>query len=279
MFIIPNNNAIPYKIANWQHLYSFLRKWFIVEVEVEQKYAVPALMRANTVLNRLSKAPYQWKLSDLSKQTGISKSTLHGLLQTMEQLKWIHRDRNETYALGSQMGHLGSSYFQHYDLVEEFKRAAEPVMQSLQESVQLARLDGNEVLYLAKVEAKTPVQMVSGPGVRFPAHATGLGKSLLADTDAAQLEQIFPEEDLPKVTIHTIGSREAFQKELEKVRLLGYALDLQEGVMGFCCVSAPIRSQGKIAAAVSCSMPVHHWDEKREEAIYKIAGLAKELSN
>ncbi|BFT74344.1 IclR family transcriptional regulator [Paenibacillus sp. P36] len=245
---------------------------------MEQKYSVPALDRAHAVLTLLTEEPYKWKLSELSKHLGISKSTLYSLLQTMERLQWINRDRNETYALGSAVGDLGSAYFRQYDLIEEFRRMAEPVMRKLQESVQLARLDGSEVLYLTKVEAPTPVQMVSGPGVRIPAHATGLGKSLMIDMDAEQVSRVFPQESLHKITVHTIGSREAFWQELETVRQRGYSLDIQEGVMGFCCVAAPIRRLGTVVAAVSCSMPIHHWEGKKDESISEICSLAKRLS-
>jgi DNA-binding IclR family transcriptional regulator len=245
---------------------------------MDHKYAVPALDRAHAVLTVLTEEPYKWKLSDLSKRLGISKSTLYSLLMTMERLQWIQRDRHETYALGNALGDFGSAYFRQYDLIEEFRRAAEPVMRRLQESVQLARLDGSDVLYLAKVEAPSPVQMVSGPGVRFPAHATALGKSLMLDMSAEQIAQIFPKETLPKLTVHTIGSREAFLQELEKVRRQGYSLDIQEGVMGFCCVAAPVRRRGEVAAAVSCSMPIHHWEGKKDGAVREICALAKQLS-
>lgn len=262
--------------------------WFVIWNNVyniegcdfmEQKYAVPALDRAHAVLKLLIEEPYKWKLSDLSKHLGISKSTLYSLLQTMERLQWINRDRNETYALGSAVGDFGSAYFRQYDLIEEFRRAAEPVMRKLQESIQLARLDGNEVLYLAKIEAPSPVQMVSGTGVRFPAHATGLGKSLMMDMDEEQVLRIFPQETLHKMTAHTIGSRKEFLQELEKARREAYSTDIQEGVMGFCCVAAPVRNRnGGVIAAISCSMPVHHWEVKKDEAMLEIGALAQRLS-
>lgn len=245
---------------------------------MDTKYSVPALDRAHAVLSMLSEEPYKWKLSDLSKELGISKSTLYSLLQTMERLQWVNRDRNETYAVGRTVGDYGSAYFRQFDLIEEFRRLGEPVMRKLHESIQLARLDGSEVLYLAKIEAPTPVQMVSGPGVRFPAHSTGLGKSLMSEMDEEQIRLLLPEEKLPKRTMHTIDSREAFIRELEQVRRDGYALDHQEGVMGFCCVSAPIRSRGEIVAAISCSMPMHNWETTKETAIREICSLAAGLS-
>ncbi|WP_274653165.1 IclR family transcriptional regulator [Paenibacillus humicola] len=246
---------------------------------MSEKYSVPALDRAHAVLKLLAEEPYVWKLSDLSRRLGISKSTLYSLLSTMERLHWVDRDRNETYAAGSAMGDFGSAYFRQYDLIEQFRRNGEPVMRRLRESVQLARLEGGDVQYLAKIEAPTPVQMVSGVGVRFPAHATGLGKSLLAFRPEEEVRAVLRDETLRKVTVHTIGSRDAFMKELTEVRQKGYSMDLQEGVMGFCCVAAPVLNRsGEAVAAVSCSMPVHSWEGKKAEAMREIKALADVLS-
>ncbi|NBD24954.1 IclR family transcriptional regulator [Paenibacillus glycinis] len=246
---------------------------------MEHKYSVPALERANAVLTLLSEQPYAWKLSDLSKRLDISKSTLFSLLQTLERLQWISRDRNETYAVGRALGQLGGAFFRQFDLTEDFKRLAEPVMLKLKESVQLAVLEGADVLYLAKVAASGPVQMVSGPGVRFPAHATGLGKALMTGLGEVAIVQIFPQAALPKSTVHTIGSRDALLQDIRQAHENGYATDIQEGVMGFCCVAAPIRRpDGTTLAAVSCSMPIHHWEGKKEDATREIVALARLLS-
>lgn len=246
---------------------------------MDQKYSVPALDRAHAVLTLLIDEPYKWKLSDLSKHLDISKSTLYSLLLTMERLQWVNRDRNDTYAIGSSLGRFGSAFFRQYDLINDFRRLAEPVMRRLQESIQLAVLEGNDVLYLAKVEAPSPVQMVSGPGVRFPAHATGLGKSLMAGMNAEQIHLLFPQEVLPKVTVHTLGSREALIQEILNVNRTGYSTDIQEGIMGFCCVASPIRNpNGETVAAVSCSMPIHHWEGKKDAATKEMIELAMRLS-
>lgn len=244
----------------------------------ETKYNVPALGRADAVLRVIAEEPFKWKFTDLYKHLDISKSTLHALLNTLERLHWIRRDRNETFALGSAIGKLGSAYLGQFDVVEEFKREAEPVMQRLQETVQIARLEGDQVLYLARVQSNSPVQMVAGPGVRFPVHATGVGKCLLSALTQEELDQVFPNPTLPKITVHTIGTKEALQAELTKVVQNGYATDEQEGVMGFCCVAAPVRQHGKVVAAVSCSMPIYNWNGKREAAVREILNLAELLS-
>ncbi|MCC2685810.1 MAG: IclR family transcriptional regulator [Paenibacillaceae bacterium] len=246
---------------------------------MEKKYWVPALERANAVLRLIAEQPSKLKLSDLTKRLGISKSTMFSLLQTMESLDWIKREDKETYSLGNFFGTMGFAYFEKYDLADAFRKEAESSMSKLLASFQLACLEDSEVLYLARVSAPVPVQMVSGPGVRMPAHATALGKVLLTGLDLDRIAYIFSEEQLPKLTAHTIGFRNELLQEVEKVRKDGYALDMQEGVMGFNCVAAPVyHPNGSMVAAVSCSMPIHEWSSKKDAAIQEIVSLARRLS-
>ncbi|MGI2292733.1 IclR family transcriptional regulator [Paenibacillus sp. GXUN7292] len=247
---------------------------------MEPKYNVPALERANAVLQLLAEEPLKWKLSELSRHLNISKSTLFSLLQSLERLNWIIRDRSDTYALGPAMGSFGNAYFRQYTIIEEFQRFARPVMQRLQECIQLAELDGNEVLYLSKVEAPAPVQMVSGPGVRLPAYATGLGKAILSTRSNDQIDQLLPAEPFRKYTDYTIDSAKSLFIDIEKVRQTGYATDIQEVVMGFGCIAAPIKKlNGEAAAAVSCSIPIHHWETKKEQAAKEMLQLASQLAS
>jgi len=246
---------------------------------MDRKYWVPALERAHRVLEAIAREPARLKLSDLCKRLGISKSTMFSLLGTMEQLGWLQRLPNDTYVLGKYYGYLGNAFFRQYDLVAAFSQEARRVMERLGESIQLATLDGNEVLYLAKETAPTPVQMVAGPGVRVPAHATGLGKVLLAWQPEEEVHRLYPEENLITLTRYTISSRSELLRQLETVRRQGYAIDNQECVMGFHCVAAPVRqADGQVMAAASVSIPAHLWEQKKDRALEEILALAERLS-
>ncbi|HEY8530045.1 MAG TPA: IclR family transcriptional regulator [Paenibacillaceae bacterium] len=246
---------------------------------MERKYWVPALEKAHKVLDAIAQEPARLKLTDLCSRLGISKSTMFSLLGTMETLGWLRRLPNDTYVLGKYYGYLGNAFFRQYDLVAAFGQEARPVMQRLGESIQLATLDGNEVLYLAKETAPTPVQMVAGPGVRVPAHATGLGKTLLAWLPEEELLKLYPEEKLKTLTEYTISTRGDLMRHLAAVREQGYAIDNQECVMGFHCVAAPVRqADGQVMAAVSASIPAHLWEQKKDQARAEILALAERLS-
>ncbi|TBL71198.1 IclR family transcriptional regulator [Paenibacillus thalictri] len=246
---------------------------------MDKKYWVPALERAHTILREIAAEPGKLKLTDLCSRSGISKSTMFSLLQTMEQLQWIERDRADAFSLGVHFGMMGNVYFQQFDLIDVFRREAPTVMARIEESVQLARLEGDQVVYLAKEAAPKPVQMVSGPGARFPAYATALGKMLLTALSEEALLAMYPEEGLNRLTPHTVNNRTELLEQIALARRQGFAEEMQEGVMGFCCVAAPIiHPGGQMLGAVSVSMPVHEWDHKREDARRAAITLAGKLS-
>lgn len=246
---------------------------------MDKKYWVPALEKAHAVIRLVAEEPSKLKLTELCKRLEISKSSMFSLLQTMEALQWITRDRSDAYTLGMHFGRMGHAFFSQYDLIDAFRAEAPVFMHEINESIQLANRDGSEIVYLAKEAAPSLVQMVSGPGTRLPAHATGLGKMLLSGLEDQELQLLYSEENLSSLTPFTLRTKRDLLEQLNLIRRLGYATDLQEGVMGFNCIAAPIyHSSGKMVAAVSFSMPLHHWEEKREKALSGVLSLANKLS-
>jgi DNA-binding IclR family transcriptional regulator len=114
--------------------------------------------------------------------------------------------------------------------------------------------------------------------MRFPAHSTALGKVLLSHLPMDQVMQLFPTEPFGQATPFTIQTHQALFAELISVGKLGFGTDIEEAVLGFCCVAAPIVKQERVIAAVSCSMPKHHWELKKEQVIIEIRKLAARLS-
>ncbi|WP_040713224.1 IclR family transcriptional regulator [Paenibacillus curdlanolyticus] len=246
---------------------------------MERKYWVPAIERANDVLEQIASQPSKLKLMDLSAATGINKSTMFSLLQTMETLNWVIKEPGDTYALGAVFGVLGNAYFAGMNLVKLFEEKAEQTMRKLGETIQLARLEKGELVYLAKKEAATHVRLISEPGMRLPAYATAMGKALLASLENEQIDALYADEDYQAFTPNTVKSTLELQQHINEARALGYALDREEVALGFCCVAAPVLDRGgKAIGAVSCSMSVHHWPAKQALAVEEIQQLARSLS-
>jgi DNA-binding IclR family transcriptional regulator len=248
---------------------------------LDDKYRVPAIERAHLILKEISLQPGKLKLIDLSRTLEINKSSMYSLLLTMENLGWIEKETGETYRLGRELSRLGHAAVQHRDLNESFHKEASISKLKLGESLQLAKLDGKEVLYLAKEEALTPVRLASEPGMRLPAHATALGKVMLADLSDDEIDLLYrsDQEPFPQLTVHSITSLQALKKSLEQIRQQGYELDLEEAVIGFSCAAAQVRNaEGKVIAAVSCSMMLPQWEQKKQSCIEEVCKLAHKLS-
>ncbi|NOV00391.1 IclR family transcriptional regulator [Paenibacillus planticolens] len=249
---------------------------------MDDKYRVPAIERAHLILKEISLQPGRLKLIDLSRSLNINKSSMYSLLLTLENLGWVEKDAGETYRLGRELSRLGHAAVQQQrNLNESFHKEASLTKLRLGESLQLARLDSSEVLYLAKEEAPTPVRLASGPGTRLPAHATALGKVMLADLSDEELDMLYriEQEPFPPLTVHSITSLQALKNNLAQIRQQGFALDLEEAVLGFSCAAAPIRnSEGKVIAAVSCSMMSPQWEQKKQICIEEVRKLAHLLS-
>jgi len=146
-------------------------------------------------------------------------------------------------------------------------------------TLQLAKLAGWEVLYLEKLETPSPVRLVSEPGMRFPAFATGLGKALMAFETPERQEQLLLDTVWKPLTSYTTLEAAALQAELVEIRKRGVAYDMQEAVMGFNCVAAPVLNQAGVAVyAVSCAIPVHCWEEQADAAEHEIRLLAERLA-
>lgn len=253
---------------------------------MERKYWVPALEKAQLVLECIGQRPYGLRLADLARELGINKSSLYSLLLTMEELQWVKRDRMDTYGIGPILGSLGGSYFRNMDKVAEFHREAAALLPSVEEPLQLAERIGSEILYLAKEEWPGPVRIATEPGMRYPAHATALGKVMLAGLSEAELEGLYPVDAgsgkrllSQALTRHSVAVYEELLQQLRTVREMGYAVEREEAVEGFCCVAAPVvRSDAGSGLAVSCTMPLHQWEHKGEAVVAAVCGLARKLS-
>lgn len=197
------------------------------------------------------------RFSDILTQFSLPRSSAHGLLQTMVARGWLEHDpEHRSYSLGLLAWQVGQRYRGHHDLAALAKPEMDRLAQFIGETVQLARLDGVENLYLAISEAPRPIRLASSVGVRLPAYATGLGKALLAQLPPEEAERRLSAVTLQAHTSHTIVDVGELMATLEKVRERGYALDEEEYLPGTCCVAVPLVSDGSLITALSVTAPV-----------------------
>ncbi len=229
-------------------------------------YEVPALKRANDILEILALAVSPVKATALAQQTGLSRSTLYLLLDSLERRHWIEK-RSDGYIVGLKLFELGSAYVRHDGLQAAFRREAAAFVAAHNEVAQLAVLDGTQVVYIAREDARRPVRLVSDLGSRLPAHCCALGKALLASLADEAIEALLPER-LEAITQRTVTRRAALIRELEGVRKSGLACEREEVSAGLACFAAyvGVTALGK-RVAVSTSVPLERIDARREKQI------------
>ena len=195
-----------------------------------------------------------WGVTELASCLGLPKSTVHRLLITLEQYRFVQRTPLRRYRIGVRTLELGNVF--RYD--RKFLVSAEPLLRTLamrtQSTAHLAQLEGREVLELLRVSAPGAVTMSPFPIFRMPAHATALGKVLLAWAGEDVFQQFVGlRKVLQRCTEHTIIHPENLESQLDAVRELGYACSDQESHKGQVCLAVPVLSGKQVVAALSVS--------------------------
>jgi DNA-binding IclR family transcriptional regulator len=243
--------------------------------------AVPALLRGLTILWTLAEAGSGMRLTDLAERLDLPKSSVHLLLGTLTRTGWVERDpTTRTFALGLRAWEVGRAYLRGNDLAERAQPYMDQVRDQLNETVRLAVLRGTECVYIAKSDGGQALVLDSQVGARLPAHATGIGKVLLADLPPDELRRRYHNEDFPAFTPRTIVSLPDLETALAVVRQRGWAEDHEEYVIGVRCVAIPVRDHTTaVVAGLSVSVPAIRFDRQlRRRALDLLGQAARELS-
>jgi DNA-binding IclR family transcriptional regulator len=206
---------------------------------------------------------------EVSNALAISKSKAHALMSSMERIGLLRRIPGGRYRLGWRPLELERIV----TATTPFRPAARAVAMTLArhcgETIHVAALDGGRVVYVDRVRGPRGVSIAaSAVGATLPAHCSGVGKILLAHTDAVEIDAILDRHGLPKLTPKTITDRDALYAELHRARHDGVAYDREEVLPGLGCVAAPIRDRnGRVAAALSIAAPVQRL--QHSEAAYR----------
>ncbi|MFD1506662.1 IclR family transcriptional regulator [Georgenia yuyongxinii] len=201
------------------------------------------------------------------RRTGLPRTTVHELLATLVSRDYLQKDDAGAYRLGVRLLQLGNAYSARFDMLQAANDVAREVSNASGETVSVALLEGAEVFYLAKVEARELVPMASRIGQRLPASSTSLGKAMLAYVPVETVRALYPDpEHLPVLTERSIRTLPALEEELAAVRARGVAFEREESGRDICCAAAPVHDMtGQVVAAISTSVPMARWDSRPVE--------------
>lgn len=233
------------------------------------RYRIQAIERAVAILEAFSADEPELGVSEISSRLGLHKSTVHRFVVNLEAAGLLERNRlTGRYRLGLRIFELGGLVLQQMNLWEEALPYLEGLVRDTGETGHLAVFDSGEAIYIEKVEARRSLRIPSAIGRGYPAHATSLGKALLANQDNETIEAVIAEHGLRRCATRTICERDDLLVELERVRSQGYAVDDEEYEEGLRCIGAPIVGHtGQVVAAIGIGGPVTRVTPERVEEL------------
>ena len=195
------------------------------------------------------------RVADASDALGVSRSTAHRLLATLQEHRFVEQDpRTRAYRLGEALAQI----LNRDNALREYMR---PYMQRLRdelnETVQLVVLDGDQARFIESVESHQAVKTGSRVGVTVPAHCLSAGKAILASLPSAELDERYPTADLATETKDSIATRAELYERLKTIRADGYATNENESVEGLASVGvALLDARGRPRAGIAVSAPL-----------------------
>lgn len=250
-------------------------------MRISRKF-VESLSRGLSVLFTLSESSSPLTLTELSDRLRLSKSSIQRLTFTLQQLGYLDRDEEtKKYQLGQKVLSLGSSAMRNLDI----RRAALPLLEKtskeIGENVNLAILEGTEIIYIERIKTQQILNINLNVGSRLPVYCTSMGKVMLAFLHEDRLEEILEKIEFKPLTPYTIINEKDLRRELKKVKARGYAVSNEELSIGLRSVAAPVRNfTGEVIAAVNTGVLSMRIPLEKLETVLakKIAETAEKIS-
>jgi IclR family KDG regulon transcriptional repressor len=217
---------------------------------------VRVLHKTLDILEVLRRETSGVNLALVSRCVGIPQPTVYRILNTLKSRGYVNRHSDGTYRVSNKLFSRRHQKSREEVLLE----IAKPVMVNLsvncQETVNLATLDGSEMVIIGTVEGPQSLRLITKIGNRRHIHSTALGKVMAAHMDEMELRNMLQAQGMPRLTPQTITSPTAFLLELKKIRRSKFAIDNEENEPGVRCIAGIVESpSGEPIAALSISGP------------------------
>jgi len=219
----------------------------------EPHASVPGLERGLNILRLFKRTRPSISPPEIARELGIPRSTVHRLVQTLEEMGYLRRaERGGAFALGPAVLTLGFEYLGSLDIVQ----LSSPVLERLRDatncSTHLAIRNGIDVVYLARHASRAAITSNVSVGSALPAHATVIGRVILADLSDAELAALYAGKRFDAFTDQTPTTLAALKQVLAEDRQRGYAVSTSFYERGVTAVAAPVRDHsGRVVAAIN----------------------------
>lgn len=245
------------------------------------QYPIGSVDRALKLILLLGEQP-QIRLTDAAKYLGVASSTAHRLLAMLHYRGFVRQDPlSKAYHPGPALMSVAFSVFNRIDIEGAARQVLLRLSERLKESVHIGMLEGANVRFIAAAEGPTAVRVASRLGRSLPAHCTSTGKALLARLPDADIARLYPDEQLARVTAHSIGTRAELHRELGRIRRQGFAVNREGSEEGVASVAVPIPTRAPgVLLALNAAAPVHRLSASQYRAVAAVlVEAAKEIGD
>ncbi len=245
-----------------------------------EKYFLGTLNKALALLELFANKE-ELGISEMGRALSLGKSNIFRIVITLEHWGLLEKTAESRYRLGSRFAYFGTLVLERQNIIPVVRPHLQKLCSLHNETTHMAILTPeDEVVFMVKENATSSIQMISTIGARMSAYATANGKVLLAFSTPERVEHYVETHELVKFTEKTIGTRQDFLTQLERIRAQGYGMDDEESEIGLTCFAAPVRNMdGQIVASVSISGPSFRMVKNKDVLIESITRTAGDISN
>jgi DNA-binding IclR family transcriptional regulator len=212
-------------------------------------YPVHSVANALALLRMLRDRP-NLRVVEVSRDLHISPSTAHRLLSMFVLEGFLRQEgRRAVYTIGPVLVDIATSIFGQLTIESAIRPHLMDLVGKINETAHVCVLSGGNVTFLDCVESSHGIRAVSRVGRSIPAYATASGKALLAELSVRDIENLFPHEDLKRLTRKTLQTRSSLLAELRRIRERGYATNAEESELDFAAFACVVRDAAGLARA------------------------------
>ncbi|WP_433490059.1 IclR family transcriptional regulator [Nocardia grenadensis] len=224
---------------------------------------VQSLGRGLAVIRSFDAGHPRRTLSEVAKATDLTRATARRFLLTLVELGYVRTD-SSLFWLTPRVLELGYSYLSSLSLPEVAGPHLESLANQVHESTSVSILDGEDIVYVARVPVSRIMTVSITIGTRFPAYSTSMGRVLLAGLSAAAFEEYLAKVTLTPLTDRTVLTADELREQVRRTRESGYCLVDQELEQGLRSMAAPIRDHtGTVCAALNISTHAARYTAER----------------
>ncbi len=221
----------------------------------KQYFLLSTLQRGLEILDMLAEQT-ELSVSETAARLNINRSSAHRFLSTLRESGYVVQNSQGRYQASFRLFELGQKVVGRLEIIEVGHPFLVELADLSRETINLGYWENNEILHIDKINSTEILRMDQPIGDRGPAYATALGKAILAALPEPELQKYMAGVCFEPKTPKTISCRADLLKELEVIRLKGYAVDDEELCLGLRCVSSPVFNHNDFPGyAVSISGP------------------------